>query len=108
MVWYGGGSGKGRTLFFCEEGTFELDDGALDCYLLIRKGSEGLYILADANAVDAIPLINYGARKGFRPTLVYATSSMDYESNKRLEQNLDRFFLTFIMNPWTLFELELV
>ena len=108
LIWCGVNSRKEYNLFFCKKGVFRLHDNALVNNFLGSEASQGLYILADANTVKPIPLIKRVLHNSFRPTLVYAASPNDEESSKLLEQNLNYAFHTFIMNPWTLFELELV
>ena len=94
--------------FFCEAGVYKVKISILNSNILDWEMSRNLYILADANtSVDnKIPLI--WKTQNFRPTLIYATSYRDYNTDKILQQNYNNAQSVFVMNPWTLFELELL
>ena len=87
---------------------FKIQESILDMNLLESEMFKSLYVLADANSsVDnEIPLI--GQTHNFSPTLIYATSHIDAPTDKILEQSYNNGQTVFVMNPWTLFELELL
>ena len=91
---------------FCSEGVYKLDPRDVDDFCT-TEASKNVYFLADANTISTIPLIA-STNQNFQPTLIFATSPKDDQLEKVLEQSFHNNHLTFIMNPWTLFEIELL
>ena len=92
---------------FCSEGVYAIPQRDLTANLLMDKDFKGVYFLVDANTENALPEIFY-FKGSFMWTLIYASSPKDNEVTKALQQNYSSRYLTFTMNPWTLFEIELV
>lgn len=88
---------------------YEIDPSVFTSGVLRHESSNGLFLLADSNVCPEIPFVREG-REDLQPTLVYVTSPITgNDSNGRiLESSFQGTHNTFTMNPWTLFELELM
>ena len=102
---------SGTIDLYCEYGVFELPPELLNAAFMSHKATRGITILIDANDCDTrvIPLVGLPSSGKFYPTVIFCSSPKLGPTYKRLEEKLNRLkFRTFVMNPWTAFELELM
>ena len=104
------------SFFFCASGVYELDESQITSLGFLdaanNKSARGITILIDAKQVKesgppCVPLI-YAVQNKLGPTIIYCTSPKLRETERVMEQSLLNHNITYIMNPWTGFELELL
>ena len=100
VFWYS----EASLYLYCSKGVYRLDPKVVDGFCMTEE-SKDVYFLADANTVSEIPLIR---SQQFLSNLIFATSPKDNQLGRTLEMNIHNKHLAFIMNPWTLFEIELL
>ena len=102
-----------NLILYCAKGVYEIPERAVnDINVLLHEQMKGVYLLVDGNETSSLPFVRT-SRTDLQATLIYVTSSKPNSINARsmeriLESSYQNAHKTFIMNPWTMFELELV
>lgn len=79
----------------------------MDSGLLKNPGARGLFVLVDGNWTNEVPFIKKAGSQ-LKPTVVFATSPKLNLIWKSLSDQMQDAYKVFVMNPWTLFELEMM
>ena len=92
---------------FCSKGVYAIPQKELTANILMDEDWKGVYFLADANSDGALNDIFYFSDP-YTWTLIYASSPEDVDVTEALRSNFSSRYMVFVMNPWTLFDMELV
>ena len=90
---------------YCGDGIWNISHKKFEWELLTSPALRDIPIICDANRYEKLP---YVEDETFAGSLIFITSPKLSNIRKELESNLQGRVSYFVMNPWTMFEMELM
>ena len=91
----------------CADGVWNVSAYAFTHELLTTPAFRDIVVICDENLHSQLPFVRQVGGE-FSGLLVFITSPKLSNIDKDLESNWQSEYETFIMNPWTMFEMELM